>query len=161
MRPTDPEMHCRSGRAVDLFFGLQGESPENGTFPGFGWRLSGIYGRKSANTGLQRLSRIRKARIWQAFLGRKRKFSKNRTAWLGREGSNSKLPKSKRKPLPVGHREIWLDTRDLVRRRWRPFTANTMKTTQLGSTPCRPSEWPVLSRSSRIDLLREWATSGS
>jgi hypothetical protein len=88
-------MHCHSWRAVDLFFGLQGESPENGSFPGFGWRLSGIYSRKSANTGLQRLSRIRKARIWRAFLVRKRKFSKNRNGWLGREESNFCMVESK------------------------------------------------------------------
>jgi hypothetical protein len=67
---------------VDLFFGLQAQSPENGSFPGFGWRLSGIFGRKGANAGLQRLSTIRKARIWRAFFVKKRKFSQNRNGWL-------------------------------------------------------------------------------
>jgi hypothetical protein len=37
------QSNCQPWRAVDLFFGLQGESPENGSFPGFGWRLSGIF----------------------------------------------------------------------------------------------------------------------
>jgi hypothetical protein len=44
--------HCHVWHAVDLFFSLQGESPENGSFPGFGWRLSGIFGPKSSNMGL-------------------------------------------------------------------------------------------------------------
>jgi hypothetical protein len=52
---------------VDLFFGLQGESPENGSFRGFGWRLLGILGQKSSNIGLQRLMAMRKADVWQAF----------------------------------------------------------------------------------------------
>jgi hypothetical protein len=77
---------------VDLFFGLQGESPENGSFPGFGWRLSGIFARKSANAGLQRLSRIRKARIWRAFLVKKRKFSKSRNAWLATQCRSHQSP---------------------------------------------------------------------
>jgi hypothetical protein len=48
---------------VDLFFGLQDESPENGSFLGFGWRLLGILGQKSSNIGLQRLIAMRKARV--------------------------------------------------------------------------------------------------
>jgi hypothetical protein len=48
---------------VELFFGLQGESPENGSFLGFGWRLLGIFGPKSSNIGLQRLLAKRKARV--------------------------------------------------------------------------------------------------
>jgi hypothetical protein len=91
---------------VGLFFGLQGESPENGSFPGFGWRLSGIFGRKSANAGLQRLSTIRKARIWRAFLVKKRKFSKNRNGWLGREDSNLRMVESKSTALPLGDAPI-------------------------------------------------------
>jgi hypothetical protein len=59
---------------VGLFFGLRGESPENGSFPGIGWRLSGIFARKGANARLQRLSIMRKARILRAFLVKKRKF---------------------------------------------------------------------------------------
>ncbi len=31
---------------------------------------------------------MRKARIWRAFLIKKRKFSENKNAWLGREDSN-------------------------------------------------------------------------
>src|SRR5882757_9230543 len=30
---------CQPSRAVDLFSGLQGVSPENGSFPRFGWKL--------------------------------------------------------------------------------------------------------------------------
>jgi hypothetical protein len=37
---------------VGIFFGHQGESPENGSFPGFGWRLLGMFGSKSSNIGL-------------------------------------------------------------------------------------------------------------
>jgi hypothetical protein len=48
---------------VVSFYGLQDESPENGSFPGFGWRLSGMFGPKSSNIGLQRLMAMRKARI--------------------------------------------------------------------------------------------------
>jgi hypothetical protein len=62
---------------VDLFFGLQGESPENGSFLGFGWRLLGILSPKSSNIGLQRLLAMRKARI------------------LGREDSNLRMVESK------------------------------------------------------------------
>jgi hypothetical protein len=80
---------------VHLFFSLQGESPENGSFLGFGWRLLGILGPKSSNVGLQRLLAMRKARIWRAFLIEERKFSKNKTAWLGREDSNFRMEESK------------------------------------------------------------------
>jgi hypothetical protein len=37
---------------VDLFFGLRDLSPKNGSFPGFAWRLLGIFGPKSSNVGL-------------------------------------------------------------------------------------------------------------
>jgi hypothetical protein len=80
---------------VVLFFGLQGESPENGSFLGFGWRLLGMFGPKSSNIGLQRLLAIRKARIWRAFLIERRKFSQTRSAWLTWEDSNFDTPISK------------------------------------------------------------------
>jgi hypothetical protein len=76
---------------VDLFFGLQGESPGNGSFLGFGWRLLGILDPKSSNAGLWRPFAMRKARIWRAFLIKERKFSENRNAWLGREESNLRM----------------------------------------------------------------------
>jgi hypothetical protein len=72
---------------VLLVFGLQGDSLENGSFLGFGWRLLGILGPKF-DVGLWRLLAMRKARIWQAFLIEERKFSENKTAWLWREDSN-------------------------------------------------------------------------
>jgi hypothetical protein len=86
-------IHIKTGRlrdqsalplyyAVDSFSGLQRESPENGSFLGLAWRLSGILGPKSSNTGLWRLSAMRKARIWRAFLIKERKFSENKNAWL-------------------------------------------------------------------------------
>jgi hypothetical protein len=62
---------------VYLFFGLQGESPENGSFLGFGWRLLGILGPKSSNVGLQRLLTMRKARHWRAFLLLKKEILRN------------------------------------------------------------------------------------
>jgi hypothetical protein len=34
---------------------------------------------------------MRKARIWRAFRVKKRKFSKNRNGWLGRQDSNLKM----------------------------------------------------------------------
>jgi hypothetical protein len=46
---------------VDSFFGLQGESPENGSFLGFGWRLLRKFDQKSAKIGFQRLMAMRKA----------------------------------------------------------------------------------------------------
>jgi hypothetical protein len=67
---------------VDLFFGLQGESPENGSFVEFDWRLSGILGPKTSNVRLQRLLAMRKARVSRAFLIKERKFSENKNAWL-------------------------------------------------------------------------------
>jgi hypothetical protein len=87
---------------VDLFFGLQSESPENGSFLGFGWRLLGIFGPKSSTIGLQRLLAMREARIWRAFLIQRRKFSKTRTGWLGREDSNLRMGESKSPALPLG-----------------------------------------------------------
>jgi hypothetical protein len=80
---------------VDLFFGLRGESPENGSFLEFDRRLSGMLGPKSVNVSLQRLLAMRKARIWRAFLIEERKFSKNKTAWLGQEDSNFRMVESK------------------------------------------------------------------
>jgi hypothetical protein len=91
---------------VDLFFGLQGESPENGSFPGFGWRLLGILGQKSSNIGLQRLMAMRKAHVWRAFLIQRKKFSETRTAWLGREDSNLRMGESKSPALPLGDAPI-------------------------------------------------------
>jgi hypothetical protein len=67
---------------VDLFFGLRGEFPENGSFLEFDWRLSEIHGPKSANVSLQRLLAMRKARISQTFLIKQRKFSENKNVWL-------------------------------------------------------------------------------
>jgi len=64
----ETKAHCHVYHAVVLFFGLRGESPENGSFLEFDWRLSGILGPKSANVSLQRLLAMRKARIWRAFL---------------------------------------------------------------------------------------------
>jgi hypothetical protein len=65
---------------------------KSGSFPRFGWRLSGIFWPKSANAGLRRLSRIRKARIWWAFLVKKRKFSKNRNGWLATQCRSHQSP---------------------------------------------------------------------
>ena len=45
---------------------------------------------------------MRKARIWRAFLIKERKFSKNKNAWLGREGSNLRMAESKSAALPLG-----------------------------------------------------------
>jgi hypothetical protein len=81
-RDIQTKAHCHVYHAVDLFFSLRGESPENGSFLGFGWRLLGILGPKSSNFSLQRLLAMRKARIWRAFLIEERKFSKNKNAWL-------------------------------------------------------------------------------
>jgi hypothetical protein len=50
---------------------------------------------KISNIGRQRLLAIRKARIWQAFLIEKRKFSKNKNAWAGPEDSNLRMVESK------------------------------------------------------------------
>jgi hypothetical protein len=77
---------------VGLFFGLQGQSPKNRSFLGFGRRLLGILGPKSSIIGLQRLMAMRKARIWRAFLTKERKFSENKNAWLGRQVSNWQIP---------------------------------------------------------------------
>jgi hypothetical protein len=55
------------------------------SFLEFGWRLSGILLRpKSSNAGLRRLSAMRKARIWRAFLIRKENSMK--TGMLGWAG---------------------------------------------------------------------------
>jgi len=64
------------------------ESPENGSFSEFGWRLFGIFGPEGSNISLWRLSAMIRARIWRAFLIEKRKFSKTKDAWLGQQVSN-------------------------------------------------------------------------
>jgi hypothetical protein len=80
-------------RAVHLFYRLQGESPENGSFLGFGWRLSGVLGAKRLNTSLWRLSAMKKARIWRAFLVKQRKFSENKNAWLAAQCRSHPSPR--------------------------------------------------------------------
>jgi hypothetical protein len=92
---AETEVYCRAYHAVDLFSGLQGESPENGSFLGFGWRLLGILGPRSSNIGLQRLLAMRKARVLRAFLIQRRKFSETLNAWLTWEDSNPHIPNSK------------------------------------------------------------------
>jgi hypothetical protein len=87
---------------VDLFFGLQGESPENGSFPGFGWRLLRMFSPKSSNMDFRRLLAMRKAPIWRAFFIQRRIFSETRNAWLGREDSNLRMGESKSPALPLG-----------------------------------------------------------
>jgi hypothetical protein len=82
-RDIETKAHCHVYHTVCLFFSLQGESPENGSFLGFGWRLLGILGPKSSNVGLQRLLAMRKARIWRAFLIEERKFSKKQDCLAG------------------------------------------------------------------------------
>ena len=49
---------------------------------------------------------MRKARIWRAFLIKKRKFSENRNGWLGREDSNLRMGESKSPALPLGDAPI-------------------------------------------------------
>jgi len=66
---TDIEKtHCHIYHAVHLFERLQGESPENGSFIEFGWRLSGVFAEKVRKWRNRRLSTIRKARHRRAFL---------------------------------------------------------------------------------------------
>jgi hypothetical protein len=48
---------------------------------------------------------MRKARIWRAFLIKKRKFSENSNAWLEREDSNSRIP-DRTRSLPEFY-QIW------------------------------------------------------
>jgi hypothetical protein len=61
-----------------------------------------MFGAKSSNIGLQRLSTMRKARVWRAFLIQRKKFSETRNAWLGREDSNLRMVESKSTALPLG-----------------------------------------------------------
>ena len=73
-RGIETKAHCHVYHAVYSFFGLQGESPENGSFLGSGWRLLGILGPKSSNFDLPRPLAMRKARIWRPFLSEERKI---------------------------------------------------------------------------------------
>src|SRR6201998_4051911 len=82
-RGIETKAHCYVYHAVYLFFGLQGESPENGSFLGFGWRLLVILGPKSSNVGLQRLLAMRKARHWRAFLLLKKEILRNADCLAG------------------------------------------------------------------------------
>lgn len=56
--------------------------------------------------------------------------------------------------VSVSHSRSWKHLPFNARTLMHPFTAKTMQITQLGPTSCPPSDWPVLSRSTRIDLLR-------
>ena len=60
-----------------------------------------MFGLKSSNIGLQRLLAMKKARIWRAFLIRRRKISEARNAWLGREDSNRDMANWIRMLSPV------------------------------------------------------------
>jgi hypothetical protein len=68
---------------VDLFFGLRGESPKNGSFLGFGWRLLGILGQKTSNIGLQRLMAMRKARVLAGLSHPKKEILRNAECLAG------------------------------------------------------------------------------
>jgi hypothetical protein len=91
-RDIETKAHCHVYHTVCLFFSLQGESPENGSFLGFGWRLLGILGPKSSNVGLQRLLAMRKARIGGPFSSRKENSLKNKTAWLATQCRSHRSP---------------------------------------------------------------------
>src|ERR1700733_902901 len=56
----ETKAHSHVYHAVYLFLSLRGESPENGSFLGYGWRFLGILGPKSSNAGLQRLLAMKK-----------------------------------------------------------------------------------------------------
>ena len=58
---------------------------------------------------------MRKARIWRAFLIKKRKFSENKNAWLTWEDSNLHIPDCKMpfemsKEFPLFSRNLGLET---------------------------------------------------
>jgi hypothetical protein len=55
-----------------LFYGLYGQSPENGNFIEFGWRLFKILTEKTRKRRSQRLLLIEKARHWRAYCNRVR-----------------------------------------------------------------------------------------
>jgi hypothetical protein len=61
----------------------KGESPENGSFIEFGWRLSGVFAEKVRKWRNQRLSTIRKARHWRAFLLLKKEILRNADCLAG------------------------------------------------------------------------------
>jgi hypothetical protein len=73
-RDIETKAHCQVYHAVDLFYRLQGESPQ---FIEFGWRLSGVFAEKVRKWRNWRLSTIRKARHWRAFLLLKKEILRN------------------------------------------------------------------------------------
>ena len=77
-----PMGHCRIYGAVHLFQRLQGESPENGSFIEFGWRLSGGFAKKFENDAVGDFQQSEKPAIGGPFCCQRRKFSETRNAWL-------------------------------------------------------------------------------
>ena len=94
---------------------------------------------------------MRKARIWRAFLIRKRKFYENRNAWLGREDSNLRMVESKSTALPLGDAPIPCGKRPALSSRGFPLATTVYRGSWAISTawspnsartipPCHPPE---------------------
>ncbi|MGB6447348.1 MAG: hypothetical protein WBE48_20445, partial [Xanthobacteraceae bacterium] len=80
--------------AVDLFFGLQSETPENGNISEVAWRIRATNTAVDRNSKLRRQPQFSKARIWRAVPAQKIIFSKIQTGWLERQSvSDQSLPK--------------------------------------------------------------------
>ena len=82
-------------RAVLIEPGLRPRSPENGNISKFARRLSGVPGPEVAKSGVRRpATNSQKPAIGGRFANIRDTFSESRTAWLGREDSNSDIPGS-------------------------------------------------------------------
>ena len=69
-------------------------------------RLSAEFGLLTPDMSLQRLLALRTAPVSRAFRIKSGVFSRDCTAWLGREDSNLRMPESKSGALPLGYAPI-------------------------------------------------------
>ena len=90
---TDRAMHCMVGHAVTIEPGLRPQSPKNGSFSNSRRRLSAISLRECLKLEPGDRWLIRESPPLAGLSrGIRDIFSQRRTAWLGREDSNSRIP---------------------------------------------------------------------
>src|SRR5947209_378958 len=85
-----------------MIYGVQSESPQTMRFFGFGCRVLNL-GRKNPKPRFRISVAIRRLHLAGLLY---QEFSKNVTAWLGREDSNLRMVESKSTALPLGDAPI-------------------------------------------------------
>ena len=81
------DQYACTNHAVDLFFGLRSQTPENGNNLRVAWRIWPGFAVIDRNSEPGRLTPASKAHGWRAFLIQKIIFCKIQTAWLTTQSS--------------------------------------------------------------------------